>query len=640
MSGSVARYLFFLLFFVVMLSEYSGAQATDLSISSVYESGSVWQRDQALTLMGKASTGATIAFDGGQVYGKLSAYTTADGRWSLSLPLKPAGGPYTFSLSDGSITITLSDIYLGDVYILSGQSNMEWLVQNTDNASSAVAKTDPMLRHFAVPKLAEPSPKQDFPVIGWESAKPTKTENFSAIGYYFAEALRETNPGVAIGLINSSWGGSRIEAWLPLANQTTRLTREIPPYKKSLWKAIQQTYPQAFSNEGKAKAPHLSGGSATTLGGMWEANGFPDIDGVMWFDREVELTASEAASPAILNLGAIDDSDSTYFNSMLVGTTYNAYAKTRRYSIPTSSLKSGINALSVLVEDTGGGGGLYSPVDSIYLITSERKIPLGERGWRIRPVRMTIDSIGQLNQVPTLLYNGMLHPLEGVKSSGVLWYQGESNAGSREEGLQYGGQLVSLVKTFRSLSGQPQLPFIAVELPEFMTAVDEPFQEYAWWPYIRQSTRAILPMGNTSTVVAFGYGDPLDIHPRNKRPIGIMLANEVRRIVYGQEGGPVFAREKSFEQRNMRPEIIFTGAGSGLKTIDGGPIKGFTIQDDTGKWHAVEADIVTDNVIRLSPPVGITATAVAYAWSNTPDEANLINGWGLRVGSFLMTKNE
>ncbi len=630
--------------FGMLISFSISAQNVGLSIHPVFGDGSVWQRNETVQLKGSAPAGARISF-ASEDLGESMAVSNQDGQWQMNIRAHEAGGPYSATLAlkvDGKDVlgeqISLKDIYIGDVYLLSGQSNMEWLVSNSNMGTSASAKTNTLIRHFKVPLMASRTQKIDLPHITWKYAQPGQTENFSAIGYYFAEALLEQNPGVPIGLINSSWGGSRIEAWLPSDANGKGPRKEIPAEMLIAWKDLKKKYPKAFEGDGERLLPHGKNGEPIDIGRKWEWTGFPDINGRIWYDRVVELTEAETKTPAELHLGAIDDMDHTYINGLTIGKT-DSYNALRVYEVPVNGMQEGMNHLSVLVTDKGGAGGLVTTPEEIFLKTATRTIPLGD-GWRARPEYLEVDTMGQTQHQPAQLYNAMIRPLRGVKTSGVLWYQGESNTGDEGETRRYVTQLQELCGMFRAETGQPEVLFFVVELPDWLPVSAANFQPYAHWAMMRQAQRSILSEPNTSVIVTLGYGDTEDIHPRDKRPVSRMIADEAMRMVYGVEDGPRFSKAIELLQMGNSLVVQFDHVGTGLKASRGQAIEGFAVKGTDGKWYDAEATQQGKDRVRLLGPVGVTPQEVAYAWSNNPDEANLVNGWGRAVSSFRMTVNE
>ena len=443
-----------------------------------------------------------------------------------------------------------------------------------------------------------------------------------------------------IGLLNITWGGSRIESWLPAELLPPPSQKQFPAEVRQTWDELKQLYPQAFSPETAVyQGPPNRGGRPAEVGNAWEWQGYPNIDGIIWFETTFELTASEASKGVELHLGMIDDSDSTYVNGQPVGSMTNAYNAKRVYNAEARILKPGSNVLSIRVEDGGGGGGLYSNAASIFVQTSNgQKLLSGP--WVSRPQLLILDTLGHPQHRYSTIYNGMLHAISGFPAAGLLWYQGESNAGSMEEAETYSSQIRQLQSVFRKAFKNPLLPMVAVELPEFMQAVPEHYQSEAFWPAVRQSTRAIEIAAPAATVVAFGYGDADDIHPRDKEPIGKMMAAQMSHFVYGDER-PLFARSTTLRQQGQLLMLEFENVGEGLRPATAGAaIKGFAVRDAAGRWYDAEAELIDKRVIRLIPPPGVEVNAVSYAWSNNPDEANLLNGYGLPVGSFRMSIHE
>ncbi len=634
-----------LLIFTCLVTFAVAAQNVGLSVHPIYGNGSVWQRNEVVKLKGSAPAGARISFIS-EALGESMTIAKEDGQWQMNIRAHEAGGPYAATLRlkvDGKDVpgeqIILQDIYIGDVYLLSGQSNIEWLVSNSNQGISASAKTNPLIRHFKVTLVASRTQKTDLAPVTWKYAQPGQTENFSAIGYYFAEALLEKNPKVPVGLINSSWGGSRIEAWLPSDEYGKAAKKVVPAEMLIAWKALQKKYPKEFSGDGEHLSPHGKGGTPIDVGRKWEWTGFPDINGRIWYDHGITLTEAETKSPAELHLGAIDDSDQTYFNGVTIGENANAYAKTRIYEVPVSALKAGINQLSVKITDTGGPGGMVSSTDSLYLVTASRKISLGQ-GWTARPEYLEVDTMGQTQHQPSQLYNAMIRPLRNVKVSGVIWYQGESNTGDANETTAYVTQLRDLAKMFRKETGQANVPFFVVELPDWLPVSEANFQPYAHWAMMRQAQRSILSEPNTSVIVTLGYGDTEDIHPRDKQPVSRLIADEAMRMVYGVEDGPRFSTAVNLLKLSNALIVQFDNVGAGLSASDGGEIDGFAVQGVDGKWYDAEATVQGPDRIRLLGPINVDLQAVSYAWSNNPDEANLVNGWSRAVSSFRMSINE
>ena len=630
--------------------------AQALRVHPAYGSHAVWQRGAELTLTGHAPAGSAVTLRGGP-YGTLTAKADKrTGAFALSLPAKPAGGPYALEIAaegqpDAASALTIRDVYLGDVIVLSGQSNMEWRLGDSDDAAAALAGTDSLVRHFDIPHIARAAPSTRLPAIAWRHATPEHVANFSGVGYFLAEELRRRRPGVAIGLVNASWGGSRIEAWLPAPRTSAAPPPQAEAFAAELverWAQLCRAYPEAFEALSPSEDRRLGPlgdepAERIAVGMLWEDAGLPQLDGRVWFDREFELDAAPPRGlPAILSLGAIDDSDSTFVNGRLAGAMSQAYAAPRYYVVPGGALRAGANRISVWVEDTGGGGGLYSHPDSLYLQIGEQRIPLGDRPWRARLERVRVDSFGNRHHEPHLLYNGMLHSLRGLAAAAVVWYQGESNAADADEARRYARQLQQLVRVFRhEIVADPELPFVAVELPEWMPAVASAYEPGATWPQVRSSQAAVRALPRASSAVTLGLGDADDIHPRAKRPVALRVADEIGRLVYGVDTLPRAARPRALERTGQGLIVAFDEAGAGMGSADGRPLRGFAARDaDTGEWFDVAAAPVGAERVRIEAPVARRVDGVAYAWANNPAAANLVNGWGLPVSSFRVFAEE
>ena len=610
---------------------------TELSVGPLYADGAVWQRGAPIEIRGTARAMSAVTLTSASFGESLTAADSL-GHWTIQLGEQPAGGPHAYTLSSGGATLSVGDVYIGDVFLCAGQSNMEWPVDQTLGAAAALSDTDALIRHLLVPHRAAAVP-QRIPGPGvWQSVFPGRTDGFTAVGYYFAKAIREREPGVAIGIVNASWGGSRIEAWLADASpaQVDTVAAAARAHRVD---ALRARYPEAFEPGGRSLSPGEVTGETFPVGATWESSGWADIDGKVWFDRYVDLSARQIGEGMWLNLGAIDDSDWTYVNGQLVGTTQRRYDAMRRYRVPAAALKPGRNTVSVLVEDTGGGGGLTGPRDSLYLATAAGRLSL-DKGWSVRPEQLTHVAITPPHHTPSALYHGMLAPLLGFKLRGMIWYQGESNAGTPEDASAYARQLRSLVADVRALTAQPSLPFVAVELPEFGQASPTAIEANGHWAQLRQSTRAIAQLPAASSVVTFGYGDEADIHPRRKRPVGELLAAEMARLTYGAQDVARFPVAVALEARGPGLVLRFDGVGIGLRSGDGAPLRGFAVRDAGGAWHFAHAEILSSDMVRIVGPAGKSIDAVAYAWANNPAGVNLVGGAGLPVGSFMLTTAE
>ena len=622
----------------------------DLSVFEAFTDHAVLQREVAHPVWGWARPRRNVRVTlNGDTY---RTKTDREGKWRVTLPAQQAGGPHRLVVTDGRASIELDDIYFGDVYLLSGQSNMEWRLSQSDpDSTRALAIADPLIRQILVTKAAEEAPQQHLPLDeSWKAGTKSEIADFSAVGSYFAHYLRESGVDVPIGLLHASWGGSRIEPWIPQAYQGENFRDDLESRRAAQQKRREDVLALYRREFGPAEPPveeaevNLSyvsasspdgGWATTTLPGMWESKGYPDVDGVFYYRRTFDLTAQQAAAPGVLHLGPIDDNDQTYLNGSRVGQT-SAYAEPRLYTLPTGALKEGQNTLVVRVTDTGGGGGFHGVADSMYLQTGTERIALsGDFQYRI--AAFTMNAASRSNSIPTLLYNAMIAPLEDMPLTAVLWYQGESNAGS-EDAPAYADQMEALVTSWREQFGDADLPFYWVQLANYMAppmSADEP-----GWALLREQQTQALDIPHSGQAVITDIGEAGDIHPRNKWEVGRRLSLHARKDIYGQDvqaSSPVAASVR-IEGADAIVAFDEIGAGLTLRLREEDRyrfVRSLTVRDGAGDWHWAIGTLGTDGqTIRVVNPAGTGITAVRYAWSNNPDDANLFSRDGLPVTPF------
>ena len=373
---------------------------------------------------------------------------------------------------------------------------------------------------------------------------------------------------------------------------------------------------------------------------LWETAGYPGMDGVAWYRTTFELSAQEAAAGVTLGLGMIDDSDEAWVNGQRVGATTNRWNAPRSYLVAAQALRAGINHVAVRVTDTGGGGGIHDIHDG-HAVHSALDLPyvqpqgaarraLPDR-WKFRPATVTVAMQDDKNQIDTLLFNQMIHPLQPYPLRGILWYQGEANA-TAELAHRYRDQFATLIRAWRADWAQPDLPFLWVQLANFHsgadTATDSP------WAMLRESQSRTLALPATAQVVAIDIGNPDDIHPLDKQEVGRRLALAARHVVYGESlvfSGPVY-RAAKFEGRSARVE--FDSQGSALAVRGGGQaVHGFELAGDDRRFHPARAVIAGDGVVVTSDAVA-QPRALRYGWSDNPHEADLVNREGLPASPF------
>ena len=618
--------------------------AAQLRLPRVLADGAVLQRDRPIPVWGHAAPGASVAVRLGDALA--AAVADADGRWSATLPARAAGGPHTLSVVSGAERVDVRDVLVGEVWVASGQSNMEWAVRDSDGAEATIAGArDAQIREFKVPHTASETPRDTLAGGAWAAASPETVGGFSAVAYAFARELRRTL-GVPVGILNASWGGSRIEPWMSPAmlgyapdelDEALGAERRRAEALRADLEARLGRLPEAADPDDHAWAdPALDDGgwARITAPGRWEDQGYDGLDGVAWYRRTVELSAKDAEAGVTLGLGMIDDDDVSFVNGVEVGRVDDGWNVPRRYAVPPAALRPGTNTVAVRVTDHTLGGGIGGPEAELYVETADgARRSLADGAWRFR-VAAARQSAERPNHVPTLLWNAMLRPLTEQPVAGVIWYQGESNAGSPGDAAAYAGLFTSMIEGWRAAWDDDALPFLWVQLAAFM---DPPADadDTGTWPALRASQSAALALDRTAEVVTLDVGAADDIHPRDKATVGRRLARAARAVAYGEaelrHAGPRVAEARR-EGRAAR--VVF--AGGPLASRDGAAPGGFALRGADGAWHGADARLDRDAVV-VSAPAVEAPTEVRYAWANNPDRATLIGEARLPAAPFWVT---
>ena len=597
----------------------------------------VLQRGRALPVWGWSAPGdhVSVTFaDQSQV-----ADADANGRWQVTFTAIPAGGPYSLTVK-GAKEATANDLLVGDVWLCSGQSNMEWQVAGANNFDQERAAADfPQIRQFTGTKRFSLTPEQ-LTGGGWSVCSPDNVGNFTAVGYFFGRELhREVK--IPIGLINASWGGTRIESWtsraglsplertkselLQLAEVTDGLKKNDADQQMVAWWATADPAPDAAKSAFQDQAWNMM-----DIPGLWEDKGLPGFDGIVWFRRTFEVPAEFAGKEAKLLLGPIDDRDVTFINDREVGH-LDVWNQSRLYPIPAGVLTAGTNTIAIRVLDTGGGGGIFGKNEDLHLDIGETKIALAGK-WRY----LASKPLGQLPAIParldhanviTALSNGMIEPLVPAALVGAIWYQGESNANTDS---QYELLLPALIADWRTRFQRPDLPFGIVQLANFMPKAESPIQ-VSGWPYLRNTQlKTLRTVPGTGMAVITDIGDASDIHPRNKQDVGRRLAAWALHDVYQRsdvvKSGPIFTTA-TVEGAALRVKFDYA---TGLMAK--GELSGFAIAGKDGAWVTADARIDGETLLVSSAQVP-APIAVRYGWTNNPP-CPLYNAAGLPASPF------
>jgi sialate O-acetylesterase len=611
----------------------------DVTLPYVLSDNMVLQRDVAVNIWGWAKPGEKVTVSIGSQ--KISAKASKDGEWKVQLKPIPAGGPYEMTIKGNNI-IVLKNIMAGDVWVCGGQSNMEWPLSRSRNWAADKNGTDnPNIRLFYVPKKMSMKPLQNTSEARWEACSQESAASFSAIGYYFGWNLsKELN--IPIGLINSNWGGTDIETWISLetmyadkdytaaidkikAMNLDQLQKDAEIQVNKWQNAVEKEDP-GMLNKWYSPDTKTTDWKTMKLPQAWEGAGLPALDGVVWFRKEVTIGAADAGKEAIISLGPIDDSDETYFNGVKIGKTENRYDAPRSYKVPAGALKAGINLISIKVIDTGGGGGLWGMDNQVYLEVAGNKISLaGDWQYKVALDLPAPKEAASPNSFPSLLFNGMINPLLNFPIKGVIWYQGENNAGNY---VKYRTLFPAMIKDWRSKWGVGDFTFLFVQLANYMEPPQVPQQ--STWAGLREAQTMALAEPKTGMAVIIDIGEAKNIHPANKDDVGYRLSLAALKVAYGKDlvySGPLF---KSLKIDGDKAILEFDPVGSGLVVKDKyGYLKSFAIAGADKKFVWARAILVEGNKIVVSVDAVKDPVAVRYAWADNPDDANLYNAEGL-----------
>lgn len=616
--------------FILLLSLLSiiSAEAT-VKLPVLISDGMVLQRDTELKLWGWASEGESIEI---RFLDKLYK-TTADsnGKWQVTLPPQMAGGSYQMQIND----IAIHDILIGDVWLCSGQSNMETPIRRVlDLYQQEVSQiNNPYIRHLKTPLSYNfTEVNDDINGSSWKSATPENILDISAVAYFFAQDLYDRYK-VPIGLLNSSVGGSPIEAWL-----SKDALKQFPSYLQIAEQFAQTSYIDSIRTQEKKITDEwyfslnqkdkgiskwfkngidISDWGTISLPGYWADKGIGNINGSFWFRKDFEVPASMVGKPAVLRLGCIVDSDSAYINGQFVGATSYQYPP-RIYTIPVGLLHQGTNSVALRVINSIGKGGFVE--DKPYqIVVGDEFIDLtGEWKYKLGAQMTLLPSQTFFQYKPIGLYNGMIAPLINYPVKGVIWYQGESNTSNPTE---YRALLSALINDWRIKWNNADLPFIIAQLPNFMMAKEQPSESN--WAMLREAQSKALEIPNTGMAVNIDLGEWNDIHPLNKKEVGHRLAFSALKIAYGDSkiisSAPVY---NSMVIEGNKIVLSFTEIGNGFASTEN--LKGFAIAGEDKQFVWAEAKIKGNKVIVWSDKVK-NPIAVRYAWADNPEGANLRN---------------
>jgi sialate O-acetylesterase len=623
------------------------SQETGLRLNGLLADHAVVQRGKPILASGTAPPGSSVTV----TFAGRTAETVADGQgaWTASLPGMPAGGPYDLAAKNAAgAERRASDVMVGDVFLCSGQSNMEFELRNAASGAGAVASAaDPGLRLLTVEHAASPAPHPDLDLpAAWRVSSPTEAAGFSAVCDHFGRQLRRRT-GVPIGLVQSTWSGSYIESWIGpgalerlggydgalalnalYGRDPLQAQAEVGRQWEAWWKAAFPKGSEPWRGDASLgwKPVPLPWRNWT----RWGVPGLESNIALVWFKRDLELTVEQASQASRLRLAELHEQTEVWINGQPVAASFN-WGTEGEFALPKGVLRPGVNTIVAGVYSGYDPGGLLGPAERMSLSLADGSaLPLGY-GWRYAHPASPSDRPPMAPWFfyggTAILYDAMIQPLAALKPRGVLWYQGESNTGHAD---RYQGQLAALEQSWRELFGE-KTPFLIVQLPNFGSPNAAPAESD--WASLREAQRrAVAADPASALVVTIDLGLDNDLHPPNKEPVGARAARAAAKLVYGDGQTPSGPRPVRAVGEGAGLTVEFADIGKGLVTYSSATPTAFEVCGPAkGSCRFVSARLDRGKV-RLGASAK-TATRVRYCWGDAP-RCNLYDGSGLPVGPF------
>ncbi|RZF59292.1 sialate O-acetylesterase [Sphingobacterium corticibacterium] len=622
-QGSYGK-LFRIILGLILLVSAIGDGFAKIRLPALVGDRMVLQRDVEITIWGWADQGETITLKFlGELYHTMP---DEEGKWEVEISPKKAGGPYIMEVNE----IVIRDILIGDVWLGSGQSNMETpIARLTEKYPEIDVSNNNMIRYYKVPTQHSVVEKKEEIAAGgkWYSGTASDIMNWTALAYFYAQkAYEHTN--VPQGMVIASLGGSAIESWV----SQTHL-KQFPELviDEHAWRAVYDSNNTDVTKDWNAFDWNDKSWETIKVPGFWQENGIR-MRGTVFYRKDFELADSLQGRYAKIILGTLVDSDSVFVNGHLVGTTAYMYPP-RKYPIPAGILKAGRNNITIKLTANAGNGG-FVPDKEYKIELDDFEIDLAG-DWQYK-IGVDLDEMNRYRQqlknmktVGSSLYNGMIFPLKNYKVRGAIWYQGEANAG---DPANYKQLLTELINDWRLLFDAPEMPFLLVQLPNYLAKPTEPPLNSGWARIRGAQLNVAKEIPHTALAVTYDVGEWNDIHPLNKKDVAHRLFLGARKVVYGEEvvsSGPIY---KGMKIKNDKIEIYFSELTGGLQSR-GGQLKHFAIagEDRTFVWADA---VIKGNTVVVSCPNVKNPVAVRYAWSDNPEDANLINKEGLLASPF------
>lgn len=630
------------------LGSASTVNAQDAALlDEVFQDHAVLQRDRSVPIWGstKPNSEVVVSLLGHEV----RVRADEKGAWRVELPAIAAGGPHELSVTSSSgEKQSIKDILIGDVWVCSGQSNMEMSVRASMNAWGEINRANnDSIRLLSIKRETSFAPRSSFVApVKWQAVTPESIPEFSAVCYFYARELQKTM-NVPMGLIHASWGGSKIEPWMSieslrevggLDDKLNVLSQQAsnPKVATEQWGKVWQQWwstriPGTQPWTGNAPGTWSKAPAELSHWETWGVEPLAQFNGMVWFRANVELTAAQARQAATLSLGKIDDVDMSWLNGKAIGS-ISGPDTDRNYHVDKGMLRAGVNTIVINVLDLWAFGGIYGPSESRALkLQDGTVIPLDGR-WEYQIVPK---SLGEPPRAPwdataglAVIGNAMIAPLGEYRARGVLWYQGESNTG---EPTRYRELLKAWMKDWRARFGE-DTAFLIVQLANYGPAPTQPVE--SGWAGLRESQRlAVKEDGNAGLAVTIDLGDRYDIHPANKQQVGIRLARAARHVIYGESIAPSGPAPVSARREGDSVVVDFEDIEKDLVAYSGAEPVGFE-SCEANSCRFVRARIEGSRVRVLD--ANPSDTRVRFCWADSP-VCTLYDSNGLPAGPFELT---
>ena len=624
---------------------------SEIQLAAIFADHMVLQRNKTIVIWGQASADESLTvslLNEQQVVVSLQTQADHSGQWQVSLPKQSAGGPFEISVNQADNTVLIKDVLIGDVWLASGQSNMEWkLGWQVNDWQQEVANSDfPNIRFFELEKSYNAQPQSHIPGSAWNLASPATSSEFSAIAWHFAKRYHQ-HSGIPVAIIDSTWGGTPAEAWTSINALQT-----INGYQSDASDMLQnaQKWQQEFSHNDELEQQKwqlIDSPLAYADGKILQA----DFDDSKWIKTTLPTTANHPLSDIVwarkhfqlsaqptsvkLDIGELNQIGRVFINGQQV------YSEgwqdtTKELEIPKQVLRQGDNIIVIRAVNSWDNKVLIGKTEHFYLQLDDNKLDLSGQWLVSNTVEPKMPDVKFYNWKPGVLFNAMIHPLINYPITGVIWYQGENNVGAN---ALYSDLFKGLINDWRAQWQQPDMPFLFVQLASYLKQKEQPSNSD--WALLREAQSSALTLPKTGMAVTIDIGDADDIHPRNKADVGERLWRAAQHIVLNEDvpySGPTFldAEQKVVAGKNVLV-LSYEHIADGLSS-KGQDLLGFAIAGTEGKFVNAQARIEGDQVIVSAAKIK-QPHYVRYGWAdNSP--ANLYNSANLPAVPFTYRLTE